>query len=332
MFQPEVYWVALLFMVASMVCWGSWANTMKLTPGWPFQLFYWDFVVGVVLGSLIWGITLGSHGTSGLPLFHDLRHADAHHLLSAIAGGVIFNVANVLLVAAIELAGLAVAFPLGIGVALVVGVVLSYLISPRGNPWLLSIGVVLVVIAIVLAAMAYRRRDRGRRKASTRGIQISLMAGVLMGLFYPLVAHAQRGTGGLGPYAVSFVFAVGVAFCTIPVNLILMRRPLDGSAPKSAALYWNAPVHWHIWAVLGGMIWESGAILNFVASHAALIGPAVSYAIGQGATLVSAIWGVFVWREFVDAPASSRRLLPLMFFFFVMGLGAIAVAPLVGSH
>jgi glucose uptake protein len=319
-------------MLGSMICWGSWANMMKLTPGWPFQLFYWDYVAGILLASLAWGLTLGSHGSSGLPFIADLMHTDATHLGYAIAGGVAFNVANLLLVAAIEIAGMAVAFPLGIGVALVVGVILSYLIAPRGNVTLLLGGVLLVIAAIIFDALAYRRRDTVRKKASVHGIQISLLAGVLMGLFYPLVSNAERGPKGLGPYAVSLVFGVGVVLCTLPLNALLMRKPLDGSEPVSMRRYLCARPIWHLWAVLGGGIWASGAIANFVASHAALIGPAVSYAIGQGATMISAVWGVFVWREFADAPQSSRKLLPYMFLFFIAGLVAVAAAPLAGNH
>lgn len=329
MYQPEVYSLALAFMIGSMICWGSWANTMKLTPGWAFQLYYWDYVAGVVVATFIWGVTLGSLGTAGLPFFTDLRRASASHWLYAIAGGIAFNVANLLLVAAIEIAGMAVAFPLGIGVALVVGVVLSYLLTPKGNLWTLVVGVFLVMTAIVLDAMAYRRRETVQKRASTTGITISLICGVLMGLFYPLVSRATEGQEALDPYAVAFVFALGVALCTVPCNLWLMHRPLVGKGPIRMQGYLQAPLHWHLWALAGGAIWASGAVLNFTASHAALIGPAVSYAIGQGATMVSAIWGVLIWREFAGAPRESRKLIPFMFLCFLTGLALVAITPLV---
>src|SRR6201996_770243 len=99
-----MYWVALLFMLVSMLCWGSWANTMKLTPGFSFQLFYWDYVIGVVLGSLIWGLSLGNAGGGPLSFSASIHEADIRHILFAVAGGVVFNIANLLLVAAIEIA------------------------------------------------------------------------------------------------------------------------------------------------------------------------------------------------------------------------------------
>jgi glucose uptake protein len=327
MYQPEAYGIALLFMIGSMMCWGSWANTMKLTPGWPFQLFYWDYTAGIILGSLAWGLTLGSVGGGQLSFLNNIRTADFTHITFALLGGVVFNVANLLLVAAIEVAGLAVAFPIGIGLALVVGVLLNYLIAPQGSPTLLFGGVLLVVLAVAIDALAYRRRETTRKSLSARGIELSLACGVLMGVFYPLVAKAITGQHSLGPYAVAFFFAIGTAICAIPVNYFLMRKPLTGGRPVTMKDYLRGQRSWHYWGVLGGLIWCTGAVLNFVASHAQIIGPAISYAIGQGATMVSAIWGVFIWKEFADAPKSARRLVPLMFIFFIAGLGAVAIAP-----
>lgn len=328
MYQPETYGIALFFMLGSMLCWGSWANTMKLTPGFPFQLFYWDYVAGLCLGSVVWGLTLGSYGSSAPSFLQSLSQADAKHLVFAVLGGVIFNIANLLLVAAIEIAGLAVAFPVGIGLALVIGVLLNYILAPQGNPLLLFGGLILVVLAIVVDAMAYQRREVVRKAVGKKGVQISLVAGVLMGLFYPFVAKAGSDPTGLGPYSVTFCFAVGVLLCAIPSNLYLMRKPLTGDGAVPMAQYVAARPAFHLWGVVGGFIWCTGAMLSFVASHAHLVGPAVSYAIGQGATLISAIWGVFVWKEFSDAPEDARKLLPWMFLFFIVGLTAIAVAPL----
>jgi glucose uptake protein len=328
MYQPEAYAIALSFMIVSMLCWGSWANTMKLAPGYAFQLFYWDYVLGIIFGSLVWGLTLGSWGGGGQSFVPNISAADARHILFAIAGGAVFNVANLLLVAAIDLACLAVAFPIGIGLALVVGVILNYAIAPKGQPALLFGGVLLVVIAIVIDAIAYRRRESERRSLSVRGIGISVGCGVLMGVFYPLVTKAITGEHSLGPYSVALLFALGVLLCAIPLNYLLMRKPVTESAPVNMSQYFRAKPSWHIWGMLGGFIWCTGTVFNIVASHAQIVGPAVSYAIGQGATMVSALWGVFIWKEFAQAPAASRKLIPAMFFFFVLGLGSIAIAPM----
>ena len=231
MYQPEVYWVSLLFMLVSMLCWGSWANTLKLCPGYRFQLFYWDYVIGLIAGAAVWGFTLGSLGSTGNSFLMDMRQSSAHSIVLAVIGGAIFNVANLLLVAAIDIAGLAVAFPIGIGLALIIGAVSSYVIAPKGNSLLLFGGIALVIAAIIFDAMAYRLRESGRQAMSRRGIVISLIAGALMGCFYPFVSKAMSGENAPGPYAAVLFFALGVAICAIPVNFLLMRMPLDGSAP-----------------------------------------------------------------------------------------------------
>jgi glucose uptake protein len=328
MYQPETYSVALALMVLSMLCWGSWANALKLCPGFKFQLFYWDYVGGLIVAALLWGLTFGSFGATGLPFLQDIAQSNRHHIFLAILGGVVFNIANLLLVAAIDLAGLAVAFPIGIGLALVIGAISSYVLSPAGNPLLLFGGVALVMTAIVLDAIAYRLREASRPAMSRRGIMISLIAGVLMGCFYPFVSRSMSGQHAAGPYAAVFFFVAGVGLSSIPLNYALMRVPLDKSEAIDMKGYWSAKASWHLWGIVGGGVWCTGALANFIASRAHIVGPAVSYSIGQGATMISACWGVFVWKEFAQAPSRSKTTLAWMFFFFLSGLTAIAVAPL----
>ena len=331
MLVPETYQAALLLMLVSMLCWGSWANTLKLCQGFRFQLFYWDYAIGVLLGALILGLTAGSHGSSGNVFLTDVVESPLTSIKLAALGGVVFNIANLLLVAAIDVAGLAVAFPVGIGLALIVGSVWSYVVAPKANPLLLFAGVALVTVAIVLDAAAYRKRESDAKATTTRGIVLSLVAGLLMGSFYPLVARAmqgERGNPGPGPYAIALFFAFGVLVSTFPANWLLMWKPLDGKPRVHGADYWIALWRWHFAGILGGMIWCVGAVTNFLGSGAHKVGPAVSYSIGQGATMVSAAWGVFVWHEFAGAPPIAKRLLALMFVLFLLGLGAIALAPL----
>ena len=338
MFEPQSYAGALVCMGVTMLCWGSWANTRKLTPGFRFPLFYWDYVSGLLAATLVLGLTLGSMGATGRSLTDDLAQAGAGNLTLAVISGADFNVANLLLVAAIEVAGLAVAFPVGIGLALVVGAVSSYVVAPAGNAGMLFGGVALVVAAIVCDAAAYGLRERGQRgsnqsgsnqSATTRrGIWLSVSAGLLMGTFYPLVARAMQGSHAAGPYSASILFAFGVALCALPVNGALMRWPVDGGKPTTLRAYGDAPMRWHLWGALGGAVWALGATLNFVAAEAGRVGPAVSYAMGQGATMVTAAWGVFVWREFAAAPLAARWLLAAMFALFLAGLTLVALAPL----
>ena len=330
MYQPEVYGIALSLMILSMLCWGSWANTLKLCPGYRFQLFYWDYVMGLIAAAAVWGLTLGSLGSTGRSFLADISQSNSHSIVNACHDrrSNFQHRQLVALVAAIDIAGLAVAFPIGIGLALIIGAVSSYAIAPKGNALLLFGGIALVVAAIVFDAAAYRLREKSRQAMSKRGIVISLIAGVLMGCFYPFVSGAMAGENSPGPYAAVLFFVLGVAVCAVPVNFLLMQMPLDGSERVSMSGYFRAPALWHVWGILGGAIWSTGALANFVASRAHIVGPAVSYSIGQGATMISGCWGVFVWREFNRAPARAKAYLTWMFILFLFGLTAIAAAPL----
>lgn len=327
MFVPQVYFEALLMMIVSMFCWGSWANTQKLAKNWRFELFYWDYVWGILIIAVALGLTLGRmDAASPDSFFHNLQSADARNLFYAVGGGIIFNIGNILLVAAIATAGMAVAFPIGIGLALVLGATLNYLVTPVGDPLLLFGGVALVCLAIVFDALAYRKISRDSN-VTTKGILLSVFSGIGIGLFYPLIAKAIKEGNHLGPYTVFFMFAVGILICTVPLNYALMQRPLSG--PRvSVSDYLAGRGKLHLFGILGGLIWGVGTNFNFVASYAPIVGPAASYSLGQGATMVSALWGVFAWKEFRGAGPAAKRDLALMFAFFLAGLACIALAPI----
>jgi glucose uptake protein len=328
MFIPTVYAVALSMIIFSMIAWGSWANALKLCEGWRFELLYWDYVWGILFMTLILGFTLGYTDPASPDSFiQNLRAADGHHLLLAFLGGIVFNIANILVVAAIAIAGMAVAFPIGIGLALVIGSVLNYIITPKGNPLMLFGGIALVCLAILLDALAYRRHAKDQT-VSIKGIAISVLGGVMMGMFYPFIAKAIKGENHLGPYTVAFVFAIGILVSTFPVNYVFMRKPVSGPQ-VSVRHYLRGTGAWHFWGILGGMFWMTGTVFNFVGSYAQMVGPAASYALGQGSTMVGTIWGVFVWKEFKGADAATKRLLALMFALFIIGLVCVALAPVV---
>jgi len=335
MFVLESYWIAVLFCIITMLCWGSWANTQKLAgKTWRFELFYWDYVFGVVLVALVFAFTLGSTGESGRGFLADLSQADPMALGSAFLGGVVFNAANLLLVAAIAIAGMSVAFPIGIGLALVLGVLINFAARPEesGNPVFLFVGVALVTVAIILNAIAYRQlpnqKQDGKTSSSTKGILLAVCCGVLMSLFYFLVARSLAGTlpdgtlelGKITPYTGNVVFTLGVLVSSFLFVTAIMYKPFAGQ-PVAPTAYFKGTIFDHLWGIVGGSIWAVGMTLNVVASGVA--SPAVSYGLGQGATLVAAIWGVFVWREFKDGNATVKTLLNIMFVTFFIGLTLI---------
>jgi glucose uptake protein len=336
MFILHNYSAAVICCIVTMLCWGSWANTQKLAAGhWRFELFYWDYVAGILLLSLVLAFTLGSLGSEGRGFVADLSQAGGSSIGSAIIGGVIFNAANILLGAAIAIAGMAVAFPVGIGLALVIGVVVNYIAHPVGDAGLLAGGVGLIVVAILLNAYAYRRMKAGTRtsprkgQTSNRGLTLAVAAGILMGFFYKYVAASMFAdfdvpeAGKLSPYTAVVIFSAGILLSNFIFNTVLMRRPFAGP-PVSYAAYFKGGFRDHITGILGGSIWCLGMSLSIIASGKA--GPAISYGLGQGATIVAALWGIFIWKEFSGAPKGTAAVLGGMLIFYLVGLGLLVYA------
>lgn len=330
MFIIETYTLAVIFCVITMFAWGSWANTQKLAAeDWRFELYYWDYVIGIVLFALLFALTAGSMGEGGRPFLEDLSQASGDNIWSAILGGILFNAANILLVAAITLAGMSVAFPVGIGLALVIGVIVNYIDSPIGNSTLLFAGVALIVLAILLNANAYRRLSKQQQKVPTKGLVLAVVAGLLMGLFYKYVANSMFPdftnpiAGKLSPYTAVFLFALGILASNFVFNTVLMRKPFEG-APVGFKDYFSGTSKSHIMGVLGGVIWCIGMSFSILASDQA--GPAISYGLGQGATVVAALWGIVVWKEFKGAPKGVGAMLNAMLLLYIVGLGLIIAA------
>jgi glucose uptake protein len=330
MFIPQTYSLAIILCIVTMLCWGSWGNTQKLAgKTWRFELFYWDYVIGILLFSLLLGFTLGSFGENGRGFVEDIKQAEFKNIINAFFGGVIFNASNILLVAAMAVAGMAVAFPVGVGLAMALGVIINYIFAPQGNPVWLFIGVMLVVAAIIIDAVAYKKHSTFLKKVSRKGIILSVIAGVLMALFYRFVASSMitnfeiPEAGKLTPYSALLFFAVGVVLSNLLFNYIIMKRPIEGE-PLSFRDYTKGSFGVHLTGVLGGVIWNLGMSMNILAAGKA--GFAISYGLGQGATLIAALWGVFIWKEFKGASRSVNVLIFLMFLAYLAGLALLVYA------
>ncbi len=311
-----------------MLCWGSWANTQKLaSKKWPFQLFYWDYSFGILLTTLLLAFTLGSGGSQGRSFLIDLHQASNPNLWSAFLGGIIFNFANLLLVIAIDIAGMAIAFPIGIGIALVLGVITNYLDHPTGNPTFLFIGMLMIVVAILIDAFAYKSILKKGAQTPLKGILISLLAGIAMGFFYKYVANSMTTNfispeeGKLTPYTALVVFSIGLLLSNFIFNTVNMYHPLTGQPTNYADYFKLGSPKLHLIGLLGGVIWGIGMSFSIIASEQA--GPAIAYGLGQGATMVAAFWGVFIWKEFKELPLSKKWMIPAMFSLFILGLGLI---------
>ena len=321
MFTPQSLTVAMMMMITSAICWGSWANTYKGVRNYRFELFYWDYAIGIFLMSLILAFTMGSTGHDASSFLNNVQSADKANIVSTLVGGAIFNLANLLLVAAIDMAGLAVAFPVSIGIALVVGVVLSYALQPKGNALFLAIGVACALVAVILDGKAYGSLASAGRSVSRKSIIVCIVSGVLMGLWNPLVAYsATRGTP-LSPYSSVVFLTLGALLSCFIWNIYFMKRPLVGE-PVSFRGFFTGPPSGHLLGLLGGVIWGVGTVFNVVAGK--VTGFAISYAIGQSAPMVAALWGILAWKEFEGSGSRAKLYLTLMFIFF--GLAILLVA------
>ena len=329
------YTLAVIFCFVTMLCWGSWGNTQKLAAkSWRYELFYWDYVIGMVIFSLILAFTAGSIGSQGRPFLQDLAQVSWTSIGWVVLGAVVFNVSNILLSASVSLAGMAVAFPLGVGIALVMGVLNNLLLHPTAgqNTTLLWIGVALVVLAIICNGIASGKISTEERDRATnrKGIILALLAGIIMSFFSALVYNgvdldnfAAPAAGKMTPYTAMVIFALGVFLSNFIVNTIVMKKPFVGE-PVTYKQYFAGNFKTHLVGILGGCIWALGTALNSICAGTA--GAAVSYALGQGAPMVAAIWGVFIWKEFKGAGKGVYSLLALMFALFISGLACIVAA------
>jgi glucose uptake protein len=323
MFVPHAFALALFMTVLSTVCWGSFANTYKLTKNYRFELYYWDYAFGIFLISIILAFTLGSMYGGATSFLANYHSASFQNLFYAMIAGFLFNIANLLLIAGIEMVGLAIAFPTSIGIALVEGVVLSYAIQPQGRTGLLGLGVASAVLAVILIGKAYGAKGGASRPASGKGVVVCIVSGLLMGTFAPFVTRAMTAAQPLTPYGVAVFFTLGSLICCFIFNTIMMRWPLIGE-PVGISEYFRASASYHILGLLGGAIWGLGTVCNFVA--AGFVGVAISYAIGQASPMVATLWGVFVWHEFRNAGRRSKAYLASMVFFYLLALVLISMA------
>jgi len=323
MFTPHTLGIALFMMITSAICWGSWANTFKGVKNYRFELFYWDYAVGIFLASLVFAFTMGSSGHDASSFLNNVRSTDTNNIVYMMIGGAIFNLANLLLVAAIDMAGLAVAFPVSIGIALVVGVISSYIRQPKGGAALLAAGVVCALIAVVLDGKAYGSLASAGRTVSKKSIVTCIVSGVLMGVWPYFVARAMTNGNTLSPYGIAVFLTAGALLSCLVWNIYFMKHPLVGE-PVSFSAFFSGPISGHALGLLGGCIWGTGMVFNLVA--ASFTGVAISYAIGQSAPMVAALWGIFAWKEFAGAPGKAKMYLVLMFVFYCVGILLVARA------
>jgi glucose uptake protein len=322
MFTPQSFGVALVMMLTAAICWGSWANTYKGVKNYRFELFYWDYAIGIFVAALIYAVTMGSTGHDASSFLNNVHSADSGNIVAVLIAGAIFNLANLLLVAGIDMVGLATAFPVSIGIALVVGTVLSYILQPKGNLAMIAGGLLCAVVAVVLDGKAYGQLGTNK-VVSRKGIITCVVSGILMSAWAPFSAHAMTQGHTLGPYSVSVFLCLGALVSCLIWNIYFMKKPLVGE-PVAFSGFFKGPISGHLLGLLGGAIWSTGMVFDLVASTQT--GVAISYSIGQSAPMVAALWGIFAWKEFAGANNKAKAYLGLMFMFYILAILLIARA------
>jgi glucose uptake protein len=318
------YTLAVFLCVLAMICWGSWQNTQNLIgKEWRFELFYWDYTIGIVLFALFMAFTFGNFGSQGRSFLPDLAQADPRYLLSSAAGGFIWNVGTLLLVASISIAGMSVAFPIGGGIGWTLGILINYLGKPEGNPYFLFGGTLVIILAIFFSMQSYRKLATYQKKPSFMGIFLAFLAGICIAFFYRFVAlslatdFSPADAGKISSYTAVVFFSFGALISTIIVNPFFMARPVQGE-PVKLSQWFKGSSKAHLLGMLGGAIWCLGNSVSFMSVGAA--SPAISYGLSNAAPVIAALWGIFIWKEFRDAPGGTNLLLTLMFAFYLTGL------------
>jgi glucose uptake protein len=344
MILPQTSSLVLILMVVSMLLLGAWPGMFKATRKWRFELFYIDFAFGLLLAALIYSFTFGDLGYDGFTFIDDLQHAGKHQWVYCFLAGAIFNLGNMLLLGAVSVAGISIAFPMALGVAAVATTLAGLAGKPAGNTLLVLLGCALVLTSVVMNAIAYRIMVRERHEKlaragvtkSTRrpnpikGIVLAVIGGLLMASIGGLMVKARDPDVGLGPYTAAAIFSLGMFVTSFVFAVFLMNLPIEGE-PLDFGAYFTSRPSQHIMGVLGGALWYSGALAVLISTSVPLQlqpGPLVRFLLAQGAPVVAALLGILIWKEFKSGDIRLKVLATLMLVLFICGLAMIGLAPL----
>jgi|HubBroStandDraft_1064217.scaffolds.fasta_scaffold109402_2 glucose uptake protein len=348
MILPATTLASLLLLLLTLFCWGSWANTQKLVYKWRFELFYYDFAVGVALCMLIAVYTFGSANPQELTVSDNMMIAGYRKIAYSMATGLVINLANIMLVAAISVSGLAVSFPIAFGVGLIVMSLTNFIGNPASNnSALLFSGLVLILGAVLAEIFAYRSYldalankskgvpvlDKGTRMPvrpkTGVAIVLSVVSGVAWGFFFPMIDLSRSGENGVGPYGIAGLIGVGMFFSTLLYVPFFVNFPVQGE-PVRGRVYFQGTKKQHFWGIFGGIIWSVGltaALVEAAAPPPVRTAPALAAGLVCGAPILGVLWGLLAWREFKDSPQSVKLLQFGMIVLFLAGLALVGLAP-----
>ena len=335
----------MILLLIGMLCSGAWASTFKAAGSkWRFELYYFDFAIGVFLAALLAALTLGSLGWDGFSFLDDVRNAGKRQELFSFLAGCLINLGNMMLLAAVSMTGIAVAFPICLGLAVTVAAIWNNILNPgTTNSLLLGAGVFCLIVTTVVASMAFKVNtmntlvklvQQGKTKStkktfSAKGLFLAVVGGVLMGSYTPLMELARDSEIGLGPYGLIVTFAVGIVFSTFVYSLFFMNLPVQGKVLDFGE-YFKGNARAHYMGFLGGVLWVVALLSSFVVAKAdpiAQVPPVLAFAFSQGGTLLGTLSGLLWWKEFGDADSKVKGLLTSMLVLLAVGIALLTVAP-----
>ncbi|HYP13103.1 MAG TPA: hypothetical protein VEQ63_04205 [Bryobacteraceae bacterium] len=335
MILPTTFVTALTVALLGMLCAGIWPSFFKSAKGWRFELFYFDFALGTVLAAIVLAVTFGSMGEE-LTVSDNLLITGKRQMGAAVAGGIALNLGNFLTLSGVAISGMSVALPISIGLAFVIGTVSRQMLK-TGEPLALSLaGAALVLVALIAAAMAYFAGGgvRSAKQGTTyKGVFVSALGGLLVGLSYFPLAWSRVGEIGLGPYTAMALVAAAVLGSTIVLNLYFINLPIQGK-PIPLSAYFKGSFKNHMLGALGGIIWAVGLLALLVSSGAPPevgLPTSAAFALSHAATLVGALVGFLFWKEYSGAPGRARALFSLAMLLTAVGIAIFAASPLLAG-
>jgi len=348
MILPTTASAVWILAIVSLLCLGSWANSLKLAGKWRFEYFYYDFVFGILLCAGVAALALGSGRPQELTFQDNLLLTSKRDMAWALGSGVVLNLGMLLLLASMTIAGMSVAFPLTLGVALVIGAIWDFANATQANTPLTFIGVALLAGAVVVSVVTYMRLLRVRREVAQKALTpdprikskrqksagatlviiLSVVGGIALSTFPKLLDEATSGDNALAPYSAVMLLSVA-ALLSSPFFVLFFTTFPVVSATGMPPGYLAGSGKQHLMGLAGGIVWGTGMLTGLMTTGAPRIlqpSTLIQYVLSNGALVVAAAWGLLAWRELRGGGDRVRMLATGMMVLFLAGLGLVAFA------
>ena len=347
MLLPASPAATLALVLISLICWGIWANTLKMAGKWRFELYICDFALGFALLAVVAAFTAGTLSSSELTFQENFLVASYRNIAYVLLAGAIFNAGNMLLTATVSMAGMALAFSITCGVALTVAAIRSLIFDSPGGMLVVLAGAALLLAAVVLAAYAYsqllRARAEGVKHAALQAdpraklgkrpprvpgaalpVTLAAIGGLALGLFHPLLDLGRAGDNAVAPYGLTLLFAASILGSTVLLVPFFFTFPVSGQ-PIAFRDYFSGTSKQHLLGLLGGVLAGCGFLTAMLALAVPRNGVGLSYGLSEAGPLLAVICGLFIWSEYRGAER-PRLLILVTVVLLAGGIALLAIS------